>query len=317
MPTSIPARLDAFYLTGPTASGKSAVGLELAERLDAEIISLDSMAVYRGMDVGTAKPTADETARIPHHLLDLVDPDQAFSLADYASAAHRAIDDIRSRGKTPLFVGGTPLYLKALLRGLFVGPEPDWGLRRSLLELSERSGGEVVHQRLAEVDPVTAGRLHPNNLRRVIRAIEVFEQTGRPISEHQRQFEVAHSSDECRVVVLDWPRNVLNDRIDRRVEAMFAAGWIDEVGRPLSDGRKLGRTASQAVGYREIIDHLEGKADLAATIDRIKMRTRQFAKRQLTWFRSLPECRWLAMQPNELAAETAARIVVTGCGPTV
>jgi tRNA dimethylallyltransferase len=277
MPTSFPARLDAFYLSGPTASGKTAVGLEFAERLNAEIISLDSMAVYRGMDIGTAKPTAAETARIPHHLLDLVETDQEFSLADYASAAHRAIDDIRSRGKTPLFVGGTPLYLKALLRGLIVVPEPDWGLRQSLLELSERSGGEAVHQRLAEIDPVTAGRLHPNNLRRVIRAIEVFEQTGRPISEHQSQFEVAHSSDQCRVVVLDWPRNVLNDRIERRVDAMFAAGWIDEVRRLVSSGRKLGRTANQAVGYREIIDHLEGKAGLSATMDRIKLRTRLFA----------------------------------------
>jgi tRNA dimethylallyltransferase len=327
MPMSFPARLDAWYVTGPTASGKSAVGAELAARINAEVLSLDSMAVYRGMDIGTAKwRVSDDRRGKPggslaggspgEHLIDLVDPDQEFSLAEYVAAAHRAIDDIQSRGRTALFVGGTPLYLKALLRGLFVGPEPDWPLRRELHEMAQRGGAEAVHRRLADADPVAAGRLHPNNLRRVIRAIEVFEGTGRAISEHQKQFEVAHTADECRVVVLDWPRSRLNERIERRVDAMFAAGWVEEVRR-LTGEHKLGRTASQAVGYGEIIEHLEGKIDLATTIERVKKRTRQFAKRQLTWFRSLPECRWLAMRDDEPAAATAERIVVTVCGQTV
>jgi tRNA dimethylallyltransferase len=314
MPISYPPRLDAWYLTGPTASGKTAVALELAARIDAEILSLDSMAVYRGMDIGTAKPRAESPR---HHLLDLVEPSDDFNLADFVAIAHRTIDEIQARGKTALFVGGTPLYLKALLRGLFVGPEPDCALRGELLHRAQKLGGQALHDRLAKIDPAAAARLHPHDVRRIIRAIEVFERTGRPITEHQKQFDIARAATDARVVVLDWLRSELYARIDRRVDEMFTAGWVEEVRRLETTAGGLGRTSSQAVGYREIIDHLAGNTDLPATIHLVKTRTRQFAKRQLTWFRSLSECRWLPMRAEEPPAETAQRIVVTVCGNTV
>jgi tRNA dimethylallyltransferase len=279
-----------WYLTGPTASGKTAVGIELARLLKAEIVSLDSMAVYRGMDIGTAKPTAAERTAVPHHLIDVVEPSDEFSVAQYRDAALAAAEAIHRDGREVLFVGGTPLYLKAMLRGIFSGPPADWRLRRELMEVARADPSEL-HRRLQSVDPTAAARLHPNDTRRLIRALEVHESTGTPISALQQQFEIGRSTDECRVFVLQWPREALRERIDRRVDAMFAAGFVEETQRLLHAERPLGRTARQAVGYREVIEHLAGKLDLAATIDLVKLRTRQFAKRQLTWFKSLSECR--------------------------
>jgi tRNA dimethylallyltransferase len=290
-----------WFLTGPTAGGKSALGLALAERLDAEILSLDSMAVYRGMDIGTAKPTPDDLRRVPHHLIDLVDPSAEFSIADYVAAAHRAIADVFARGKAVLFVGGTPLYLKALLRGLFVGPAADWDFRRRMDEIVAAEGEAVLHARLAAIDPESAVRLHPNNRRRVIRALEVFDQTGTPISKLQSQFEQARPAAACRCFVLDRPRDELVARIDARVDAMFAAGLVEETRQLLARYETHSRTAGQAVGYREVVEHLRGDRDLAATVELVKLRTRQFAKRQMTWFRSLSECRTIAAT-DDLAA---------------
>jgi tRNA dimethylallyltransferase len=298
-----------WFLTGPTACGKSALGLALAERLDAEILSLDSMAVYRGMDIGTAKPTADDLRRVPHHLIDLVDPSAEFSIADYIAAAHQAIAEVFSRGKVALFVGGTPLYLKALLRGLFVGPAADWEFRRQMEDVANGQSNAFLHKQLAVVDPVTAARLHPNNLRRVIRALEVYEQTGTPISTLQSQFEQARPAGACRCFVLDRPRESLVARIDARVDAMFAAGLVQET-QALVGRYELSRTARQAVGYREVVEHLRGERDLPATIELVKLRTRQFAKRQLTWFRSLSECRPIAA--SEDLTENVEQIAAAG-----
>lgn len=294
--STLPPLANCCFLTGPTAAGKTAVALEWAERRGAEILSMDSMAVYRGLDIGTAKPTPDERRRVPHELIDLVEPDEEFSLAQYVAAAEQAAAEVRSRGREPLFVGGTPLYLKALLRGIFEGPPADWDFRRRWLSEAERHGAEWLHQRLAEVDPIAARRLHARDVRRVVRALEVFEKTGRPISEWQRQFDRARPAEACRVFVLDWPRDELNRRIERRVEAMFSSGIVAEVSGLLAAGKTLGRTARQALGYREVLDHLAGQRGLPDTIDLVKTRTRQFAKRQLTWFRSLSECRWIAMK---------------------
>lgn len=298
------------FLSGPTASGKTAVGIALAEILGGEIVSLDSMALYRRMDIGTAKPTPDERARVPHHLVDVVEPGEEYSVARYLDDAASAVRAIEARGKRALFVGGTPLYLKALLRGLFAGPEADWALRERLLDEARRLGGAALHDRLREVDPAAAAKLHPNDVRRVIRALEVFEQTGRPLSEMQTQFSTTTSG--RTVFVLDWPREQLHERINRRVDAMFAAGFVDEV-RALVAAGPLSHTAAQAVGYPETIAYLEAGGDPAATIEQVKLRTRQFAKRQMTWFRSLPECRfWPLAEPFDPMA--VARAIATAIG---
>ncbi len=298
MAAPLPRTADCLFLSGATASGKTALGLELAERMGGEVISLDSMALYRGMDIGTAKPMLAERARVPHHLIDVLEPDQEFSVAQYLAHAEAAVQQIEDRGHRPVFVGGTPLYLKALLRGLFVGPEADWELRKQLLAEREQTGPAALHARLAQIDPQAAARLHPADGRRVIRAIEVFEKTGRTISQWQQEFDRARPAEQCRVFVLDWPREQLVARIDERVEQMFAAGLIDEVRSLLAGPHPPGRTASQAVGYREVIEHLTGVRDQAATVELVKLRTRQFAKRQMTWFRSLSECRWVPMTPE-------------------
>ena len=295
-PMSSPPALDCWFLTGATAGGKTGVGVELARRIDAEIVSLDSMALYRGMDIGTAKPTAAERREVPHHLVDVLDPHEEFSLAQYVDAAQRSVDEIKARSREVLFVGGTPLYLKGLLRGIFQGPPADWDLRRRLARQAETEGPGFLHRRLAEVDPAAAERLHPNDTRRLIRALEVYEKTGRPISRLQRQFEVARPADECRVFVLQWPTQQLNARIDRRVDAMFAAGLVDEVRALLLRPQPLSKTAAQAVGYREVIEHLCGERGLPETVELVKTHTRRFAKRQRTWFRSLSECRFVPVE---------------------
>ena len=288
---STPPTTDCWYVTGPTASGKTQIGLQLAERLDAEIISLDSMAVYQQMDIGTAKPTTQQRQIVPHHLLDVVSPDTDFSLSQYVNEAHLAIGRIRQAGRQVLFVGGTPLYLKSLLRGIYEGPPADWGFREQIEKELEEAGVESLHQRLAQVDPLTAHRLHPHDKRRIIRALEVHKITGQPISHQQEQFDEGRPADKCRVFVLGWPRPTLHSRIEQRVETMFTSGLVEEVQQLLEQYQSLSRTASQAVGYREVIEMLQEGTSLEATIERVTIRTRQFARRQETWFRSLSECR--------------------------
>jgi tRNA dimethylallyltransferase len=282
----------------------------VAQRLGAEIISLDSMAIYRGMDIGTAKPSAAEQGGVPHHLIDIIEPHQEFSVAQYVSAAEQAVREIVARGRRPLFVGGTPLYLKALLRGIFEGPPADWELRRELENFAELEGNEALHRRLASVDPVSSRRLHLEDRRRVIRALEVFEKTGQRISELQQQFERAKPAEERRVFTITWPREKLVERIDRRVDAMFAAGLADEVRDLLKVSGTIGRSAGQALGYREVLEHLRGERGIAETIELVKQRTRQFAKRQMTWFRSLSECRIVPAEPGteEVVASIASQL---------
>ncbi len=297
----------AIYLTGPTAAGKTAVGVALARRLGAEVVALDSMTLYRGMDIGTAKPTAEERGGVPHHLIDVLDPWEAASVADYRARALVVVADLEARGRRALFVGGTALYLKALLRGLFEGPAADPTLRRSLEEEADRRGDPAMHDRLATLDPPTAARLHPNDRRRVIRALEVIGATGRPISEQQ----VEHgrpAPGEVPVFALERPRAELLGRIDRRVEAMFAAGLVEEVRGLQSGARPIGPVASQGVGYREVLDLLAGRVDRPRAVAMTQARTRQFAKRQATWFRGLAEVRAWPVAPGEDPRETADRL---------
>ncbi|HVS35633.1 MAG TPA: tRNA (adenosine(37)-N6)-dimethylallyltransferase MiaA [Gemmataceae bacterium] len=282
---------NAFILTGPTGAGKSALALTLAERLDAEIVCMDSMTLYRGMDIGTAKPSSDDRRRVPHHLLDILDPWESASAAWWLRRAADCCRNIENRGRRVLFVGGTPLYLKALLHGLFDGPPADQELRRRLAEDAERLGPSALHARLAEVDPAGAARLHPNDVRRVVRALEVWQLTGRPISAWQTQWQGQKESSLSRpVLYLDPPRRQLYDRIDARVQRMIADGLVGEVRSLRQAPRPLSREAAQALGYKELFDHFDGRVGLAETIVRIQTRTRRFAKRQLTWFHHLPDC---------------------------
>jgi tRNA dimethylallyltransferase len=297
-----------WFLTGATASGKTAVGIALARLLGAEIISLDSMAIYRGMDVGTAKPSVEEQAAVPHHLIDIIDPDEDYSVAQYLDAAHAKVAELHSRGREALFVGGTPLYLKALLRGLFEGPPANWELREQIEREVAEVGSAALHAHLEQVDPLAASTIHPNDTRRLIRALEVYRATGQPISHQQLEFDEGRPAEERRVFVLRRPRDVQHERINARVEEMLTRGLVDEVRGLTSDGRQLGRTASQAVGYREVIDYLDGTYDEATMAARIKTRTRQFAKRQGVWFRSLSECRWVDVEENA-SAESIAEVI--------
>jgi tRNA dimethylallyltransferase len=299
----------AVYLTGPTAVGKTAVGVALARHWGAEILALDSMTLYRGMDIGTAKPTLAERAGVPHHLIDVLDPWESASVAEYRAWALAKAVEVESRGRRVLFVGGTALYLKALLRGLFDGPGADPELRRKLAAEADRLGAPALHERLAALDPATAARLHPNDRRRVVRALEVVAATGRPLSALQTE-HARPAPPDVAVFALQRPRGELHERIDRRVLQMFAAGLIDEV-RTLQGGLKpLGPVPAQAVGYREVLDWLAGRPprDESELVARVQTRTRQFAKRQATWFRSLREVRPWPVAADEAAEETAARL---------
>ncbi len=312
VPEQVPAPPDwvagCWIVSGPTASGKTEVGLALAQLLGAEIISLDSMAVYRGMDIGTAKPSAEQRRSVPHHLLDVLEPDQEASVAWYLEQAAAAVAQVRRRGRVPLFVGGTPLYLVALLRGLATGPAPDPELRRRLQQQARQQGAAALHAELARVDPETAARLHPNDLRRVIRALEFYHASGRPISQVQRHFHQPRAVGEVNAFVLCWPREVLYRRIDQRVQTMLDQGWVQEVERLLASG-SLGPTARQAVGYREIADYLQGRLGYEEMVRRIQQRTRRYAKHQLTWFRRLQECICVPVGEEDSPQEIARRIV--------
>ena len=315
--SDIQLALKCSFLTVATASGKTKVSLELARILDAEIISLDSMAIYRGMDIGTAKPDATQRSEVPHHLIDIVDPPESFSVSEYRESALKKIGEIQATGKQVLFVGGTALYLKALLRGLFEGPPADWEFRKEIEQEIANSGSEFLHQRLAMIDPVSAHKLHENDHRRIVRALEVYKQTGKPISHWQMQFDEGRQPEQCRVFTIRHDRPVLHQRIEARVESMFSAGLVDEVKDLVERWSNIGKTASQAVGYREVIDFLENKMTMEETVERVRVRTRKFARHQETWFRGMSECRIIDLKsdfdPAELAQEIAnvgAEVVV-------
>jgi tRNA dimethylallyltransferase len=298
----------AWVLTGPTASGKSARALEFAEHHNCEIIALDSMTLYRGMDIGTAKPSRAERARVPHHLIDVLDPWESSSVAWWLDQAIRSVREIRARGNQPLFVGGTPLYLKALLQGLFDSVPIDPTIRPRLEHEAETHGPAVLHDRLKLVDPQTAERLHVQDVRRVIRALEVWESTGQPISTYQQNWDGptfgrtnTPESVPMRIACMTWPREILVQRIHERVEQMVLAGWQEEA-RVLTTGpRPLSREAAQAVGYQEWHRVEQGELTREVAVERIKIRTRQFAKRQMTWFRSLPGLHFLEPEHHTLA----------------
>jgi tRNA dimethylallyltransferase len=291
---------EVVVLTGSTASGKSAAALEIAQRIGGEILSLDALAVYRGMDIGTAKPDTAAQERVRHHMIDLVDPDQEFSVAQYLARSHALVAEIRSRGAVPIFVGGTPMYLKAILRGFDPGPPADIEFRQAVERDVKEFGSEQLHQRLMQVDPLSAHRVDPTDVRRMIRALEVARATGHPISHQQTQFDRPKSA-TARVFALRWNRSQLHNRINQRVDAMFKEGLVDEV---LSLRQRFGtfsKTAGQAVGYREVIEMLEEASDgaperLGRCQEEVAAHTRQLARRQETWFRSFQEIKFIEIE---------------------
>jgi len=283
-----------WVILGPTASGKSDLAMALARRWGAEILSVDSMQVYRGMDIGTAKPSAAEQAEVRHHLIDLVGPDQTFTVARFVELADAVIADA-ARRKVPLIAtGGTPLYYKALFEGLFEGPPADEAVRERLRALS----GEDLHRRLLAIDPEAATRIHANDTKRLIRALEVFEITGKPITSFQTEWASAEGGATLRHqamwIGLNWERDAINRRINARVKKMMEAGWVEETRGLLDQYGELSPTASEATGYRELIEHVRGRMKLEEAVEQIKIGTRQLARKQMKWFRRWGRVRWLA-----------------------
>ncbi len=285
---------DVIAVVGPTATGKTALAVALAQRLDGEVVSVDSMQIYRGMDIGTAKPTAAEKMGIPHHMIDVADPAESWSVARYAEEAARCVDDILARGKRPVLAGGTGLYLDALLTGRTFAEAPDPALRAALRARLEAEGPEALHARLREIDPESAARLPVTDTRRVLRALEIYESTGETITEHDRRSRLAPPRYTAARIGLDFAdRQDLWARIDRRVDAMMEQGLPDEVRRLLAAGVPPACTAMQAIGYKELTEAVLGRASLTEAAETVKLRTRQYAKRQRTWFRRATDTHWI------------------------
>ena len=287
-----------IFIAGPTAVGKSEIAFALAERIGGEIISVDSMQVYRGLDIGTAKPDAAARKKIPHHLIDVCDLTEAFDAARFVQLANRAVAEIQLRKKTPIFCGGTGLYLKAFLDGLGNAPQGNLQLRAEL----EAAPFEKLLDELRERDPVAYEKIDKRNPRRVIRALEVIRTTGKTISSQRADWGAPRS--EHKTLHL-FTRSVddLRRRIDARVDEMFRHGLVQETRELLKHGLAENKTAMQAIGYRQAVEHLRGERDLAETIEQVKIRTRQFAKRQMTWFRRHGNCQWIELKPGQTAQD--------------
>ncbi|HEY57676.1 MAG TPA: tRNA (adenosine(37)-N6)-dimethylallyltransferase MiaA [Anaerolineae bacterium] len=286
-----------LVLVGPTAVGKTALSLALAERLNAEIVSADSRLLYRGMDIGTAKPTLEERHRVPHHLIDVAQPDEVWTVARYQEAAYRAIDAIQRRGRLPMLVGGTGQYVWAVVEGWLVPRVPPLpGLREALERWGREIGPEALHARLARLDPVAASRILPSNLRRTVRALEVIFATGRRFSEQQGKRPPPY---DILIVGLMRPRAELHQRIRQRIMAMLEAGWLDEVRRLLAAGYAPGLPAMSGIGYAELAAHLRGEFTLEEAVERIRRRTQIFLRRQANWFKaSDTRIHWFPMGPG-------------------
>jgi tRNA dimethylallyltransferase len=292
-------------IVGPTGSGKSALGLSLAEEKGGEIVSCDSLQVYRGLDIGSAKPTASERARVRHHLVDIRDPDEEFSAADYVRLARAAVEDIRDRGRLPVLVGGTGLYLRALLVGLFEGPSRDSALRERLEAIADRFGDTRLHRLLRRVDPEAAVRIHPRDRLRIVRALEVFRATGRPISEQQQRGGAPLAGFDTLIVGLDLPRPELRERMEQRTRAMLAQGLVDEVRGLLARGYPADLRPLQAIGYRQALALIGGRLSADQALRAIVTESMQYAKRQRTWFRHQAQVRWFDTPERARAAVDA------------
>lgn len=309
------AQYPVILIVGPTAGGKSGLALALAQQLPGggEIISADSMQVYRGMDIGTAKPSHAERALVPHHLIDVVEPDQPYSVDDWLKATEQLIIEIRERHHWPIIVGGTNLYVKAFLEGLFDGPAPDEGLRDQLATWSL----DQLHAEVMRVDAPSAERIHRNDRKRLTRAIEVHRATGQPLSHWQSQWNSSEPRRDVLLIGLEWPVEAINRRINARVRAMIEAGLVEEV-RALHASGRLGMQAREALGYKQLIAALDGRGTIEEGIEQIKIETRRFARKQRTWlksFRARPDSHWIAcdgIDAQDISQEALAHISSAG-----
>ena len=295
-----------LVICGPTASGKTALAVELALRHHGEVVSADSMQIYRRMDIGTAKPTWEEMRGVPHHMLDVADPEEDFSVARYVDMAAKCVDDILSRGRLPILAGGTGLYIDSLLSGRTFAPfQPDSPLRGQLEEQLRREGGAAMLARLAQVDPDSAARLHPNDEKRIVRALEVYQSTGKTITQHNLETQAIPPRYDALTLALAFERREdMWSRIDRRVDQMMDQGLVAEVQGLLDSGVPAKCTAMQAIGYKEMAAALLSGGDVRAAAEEIQLRSRQYAKRQLTWFKRNKAARWLlwGREPDFAAA---------------
>lgn len=295
-------------IAGPTASGKTALAVELAKEFNGEVISCDSMQIYRHMDIGTAKPTFDEMQGIPHHMIDAAEPDEDFSVSRYCEVATPILDDILGRGKTAIIAGGTGLYMDSLIKGNDFAPYPATGARERLEKEADALGMDVMLTRLRTIDPESAEKLHLADRKRIIRALEVYEETGETITAHNKRTQSIPPRYNPLWLGLDFePRQVLYDRIDLRVGRMLEQGLIKEIQDLLSSGIPAKCTAMQAIGYKEFVAALEGKGTIEDAVDEVRKASRHYAKRQLTWFRRNPQMNWLTRHEGEEFSEILYR----------
>ncbi len=297
-----------ILILGVTASGKGRAAFELARELDGEIVSVDSMKVYRRMDIGTAKPAKDARQQVRYHMIDIVEPSESFSVGLFLEKANAAIEDIRSRGKAVIAVGGTALYIKALLYGLFEGPGSDEQIRAGLRARAAAEGLDSLHRELTQIDPQAAERINVNDAKRIIRALEVYQLTGKPISGFQKQFEAERPILDWTLIGLRRDRPVESRRINARVKRMVDEGLVDEVKSLLAEDKPLSRQARCAIGYAEIIGHLQGRMSLDEAIELIKKNTRRLAKGQRTWFKTFRPMHWIDIGEEESPESIMDRI---------
>ena len=296
-----------ILILGVTASGKGRLAFDLAEHLDAEIISIDSMKVYRRMDIGTAKPPKEARQRVKYHLIDMVEPSDSFSVGAFIDAASDAKEQINSRNRKIVAVGGTALYIKSLLYGLFDGAGTDEQIRTELRARAEAEGLAELHRELTKIDPAAAERINPNDAKRIIRALEVYQLTGKPISSFQKQWQQHQMNHDWTIIGLRREKADASSRINKRVKKMIGAGLVDEVKSLLDEEKSLSKQARCAIGYAEIIEHLSGQTSLEDAIESIKINSRRLAKGQRTWFKTFQDVHWLDIAEDETPEQILAR----------
>jgi len=298
-----------ILILGCTATGKGRIAFDLARRVGGQILSIDSMKVYRRMDIGTAKPALERRQAVEHHLIDIIEPSESFSVGRYVELADRVIEDVRNQQQPIIAVGGTAMYLRALLEGIFDGPAADPEIRQRLKNEADRFGLDKLHARLNQVDPDAAQRIHPNDLKRIVRALEVYELTGQPISSFHTHFRTGNYRHNWHIIGLRRVKDDASRRINKRVKTMIEMGLVDEVKSLLAEPQGLSKQAAQAVGYAEIIEHLQGNLNLDDAVEKIKINTRRLAKAQRTWFRSFQNIQWIDLQPNDHPEKIAEKII--------